>query len=261
MKQIIIISLAQAAIFLALAGCVSAPATPDLAPAVKVPATQTGVTATSAVAAATLTAPTAAAPKPAASATPTPPAEATRPPAPTPPAGAATPQHSREAEEYAVYSAVIQTRYIDVQKPTLIVIRDQTGLSYFPGDQGEFVKSIRQGLPDLTDGVYADFGAQNKQPRALKPLFTISVNQVFISQQEFETTFMRQDGWDIFYAKYPKSQGHMRLSSVGFNPQLDLALMYVGNMRGPLAGEGFYLLLKKVDGKWRVEGQTMVWIS
>ncbi len=186
----------------------------------------------------------------------------TQTPTPGPmPTDAPTPQYSREAEEYAVYSAIIQTRYIDIQKPALIVITDQTGLDYFSGELGEHLKFIGQGLPDLTDEVSADFEVQNKQPQPLKPLFTISVKYVFISRQEIQTTFKRQDGWDIFYDKYPNSQGHMHLSGVGFNPQMDMALVYVGNMRYTLAGEGNYVLLNKVDGQWTVQGQTMVWIS
>ena len=69
------------------------------------------------------------------------------------PSDAPTPKNSREAEEYAVYSAIIQTRYIDTQKPALTVISDQTELDYFSGELGEHLKSIRQGLPDLTDEV------------------------------------------------------------------------------------------------------------
>jgi len=195
-------------------------------------------------------------------ATNTPIAEPTLTPTPGPmPSDAPTPQYSREAEEYAVYSAIIQTRYIDTQKPALIVISDQTDLDYFSGELGEHLKSIRQGLPDLTDEVCADFEAQNRQPQSLKPLFAISVKYVFISKQEIQTTFKRQDGWDIFYAKYPNSQGFMYLSGVGFNPQMDMALVYVGNMHYALAGEGHYVLLKKVNGQWTVQGQTMVWIS
>jgi len=174
---------------------------------------------------------------------------------------ARTPHYSREAEEYAVYSAIIQTRYIDTQKPALIVITEQTGLDYFSGELGEHLESIRQGLPDLTDEVCADFEAQNKQPQPLKSLFTISVKYVFISQQEIQTTFKKQDGWDIFYDKYPNAQGFMHLSGIGFNSQMDMALVYVGNMHYALAGEGYYVLLNKVNGQWIVQDQTMVWQS
>ncbi len=194
--------------------------------------------------------------------TPTPDSTPTDTPPPGPTSTAAPIQHyAREAEEYAVYSAIIQTRYIDIRKPALIVITDQTGLPYFSGELSEQLNFIHQALPDLTDEVSADFAAQNKQSRPLKPLFTISVEDVFISKEEIQTTFKKQGGWDIFYAKYPNSQGHLHLSGVGFNPQMDMALVYVGNMRYTLAGEGYYALLKKVNGQWTVQDKTTVWES
>ena len=103
-------------------------------------------------------------------------------------------------------------------------------------------------MPGLTAEVSTDFVVQNQQPQPLKPLFTFATDSVFISQEEIEATFAQPDGWDSFYARYPNAQGHMRLSGVGFNPQLDTALIYVDNMRNPLAGEGYLLLLRKVDG-------------
>jgi hypothetical protein len=179
------------------------------------------------------------------------------------PPSAATPtsQAAPEAEVYAVYSAVIQTRYIDTRKPELIVIGDETGLDYFSGTLGDHLKSVRQGLPDLTDEVSANFETQNQQPQPLKPLLTLSVKYVFISQSEIEMTFKGQDGWKIFYDKYPNAQGHMRLSGVGFNPQRDLALVYVDNMSQALMGGGYYILLKKVNDKWTIQNQVSVWIS
>lgn len=180
----------------------------------------------------------------------------------TPPAAATlTPLEAREVEAYAVYGAVIQTRTSDTQEPALVVIRDQTTPGAFPGELGEYLESMREGLPGLTDEIGADFELQNEQPLALKPLLTLGVDYVFISQEEIETTFAQTDGWDRFYAAYPGAQGHMRLSGVGFNSQMDAALVYVDNMSGPLAGEGYFVLLKKVDGEWTIQGQTMVWIS
>ena len=278
MKQIICVFFALAVIVLVLTGCNNAPTTPDVTLTVNVSAIQTkaaqDVIATLTADVPTTTSEAATSPKPVTSSTPKPSANATRPPLPTPidqsplpddtptlPADAPTPQYSREVEEYAVYSAIIQTRYIDTQEPALIVISDQTDLDYFEGELSEHLESIRQGLPDLTDEVCADFEAQNKQPQPLKSLFTISVKYVFISPQEIQTTFKKQDGWDIFYAKYPNAQGFMHLSGVGFNSQMDMALVYVDNMHYALAGEGHYVLLKKVNGQWTVQDQTMVWIS
>lgn len=257
MKHIMPVSLAFAGIVLVLAGCSNASTLSGITPTVNIPAIKTNA-AQEVIATLTADAP----PIISSPSLPTPPDQSplmvgTQ----TPPAEAPTPPYSAEAEEYGVYSAVIQTRYIDTGKPELIVINDQTGLDYFSGELSEHLKSVRQGLPELTDEVCADFEARNKQPQSLKSLLTISVKYVFINQQEIETTFKRQDGWDIFYAKYPNSQGHMHLSRVGFNPQMDMALVYVDNMSYVLAGGGYYVLLKRVNGKWTVQNQMAVWIS
>ncbi len=210
---------------------------------------------------------TAVQPDPGVAATSTAPAAATAPSAPEQPAGAPTPSSAapapedREAATYAVYSAVIQAHYVDTQQSALIVIRDQTAPGAYPIALEEYIEATREGMPGLTAEIGADFIAQNQGSQALKPLFMIDTDYDFISQEEIEATFAQPDGWDSFYARYPNAQGHMRLSGVGFNPQMDTALVYVDNMRAPLAGEGFLLLLKQVNGKWSVEGQTMVWIS
>jgi len=48
---------------------------------------------------------------------------------------------------------------------------------------------------------------------------------------------------------------------VGFNNSLDQAVIYVGNMAGPLIGSGFYYLMEKKNGEWVIKEQVMVWIS
>ena len=192
MKQIIGVIFAPVVIVLVLTGCNNAPITPDITPTVNISAIQAKA-AQDVIAALTADAPTitskvTTSPTPVTSSTPKPAANATDPSlptptdrspipdgTPTPPTDAPTPHYSREAEEYAVYSAIIQTRYIDTQKPALIVIRDQTTLDYFPGELDEHLNSIRQGLPDLTGEICTDFEAHNKQPQPLKSLFTISV--------------------------------------------------------------------------------------
>jgi hypothetical protein len=70
-----------------------------------------------------------------------------------------------------------------------------------------------------------------------------------------------QDGWQLFYEQYPDAPGITTLSRVGFNYAFDQALVYVGTLSHYLAGAGYYVLLKKVNGSWIVDQQVMSWIS
>jgi len=61
--------------------------------------------------------------------------------------------------------------------------------------------------------------------------------------------------------RYPNSQGTMTLSGVGFNRNINQALVYVGNPEGFLAGAGYYVLLVKEKGTWVIKQKLMTWIS
>ena len=76
-----------------------------------------------------------------------------------------------------------------------------------------------------------------------------SKNQIFSQNQS---------GWDIFYNHYPQAPGITTLSRVGFDAALDQALVYIGTQSNWLAGSGYYILLKKVNGAWSIDQRVMV---
>ncbi len=143
----------------------------------------------------------------------------------------------------------------------MIVINDQTSPGLSEKELKADIDRSRQNLPGLTDELIADFIETNKQPLVLEPLLNISLKYVFVTRQELEAIFEGSGGWGIFYEKYPNSQGQMALSRVGFNQQMNVAMLYVGNQSDWLAGAGFYVLLGKVSDKWTVQAKMMAWIS
>ncbi|MBU0492817.1 MAG: hypothetical protein KKA73_28500 [Chloroflexi bacterium] len=155
-----------------------------------------------------------------------------------------------EAEEYAVYSALI-SNWDTRETVKLIVILDQTDVEML--DMDYYIVQNRQALPPE---VVADFAAKNRRSSPLGEHFDLGVEYVLISQDE-----LPQILWDDFYEKYPDAPGFMWLSRVGFNPSQDMALVYVGNPRAFLAGMGALVLLSKTDGIWHRTRSIMVWIS
>jgi hypothetical protein len=90
----------------------------------------------------------------------------------------------------------------------------------------------------------------------------IGASYVLLTQNERTQFFnQNQDGWQLFYEKYPDAPGITALSRVGFNQALDQALVYAGTQSQWLAGAGYYLLLKRVNGAWIIDQQVMTWIS
>jgi len=117
-------------------------------------------------------------------------------------------------------------------------------------------------LPDVTEELIDAFKTRNRQLLPLKPLLSLSVHYVLIGSKEMDDIFHRdEDGWDEFYQRYPNSPGTITLSRVGFSTDLKRALVYIGHQSHWRAGSGHFVVLRKENGDWRVQGKTMIWIS
>ena len=53
----------------------------------------------------------------------------------------------------------------------------------------------------------------------------------------------------------------LEISRIGFNSEMNQALVYAGMHEAPLCGTGFCYFLVKQDGIWKVEDCKLAWIS
>jgi hypothetical protein len=176
--------------------------------------------------------------------------------------GSATPTPAPLApeivDEYAVYSALIQTRYVETSGVELIVLQEQTTIEWVNDDALSY---LEQELAGVTPELLQDFADQNQGTRGLERAFNLSVDYVFISLAEQQELFSTDAGWSEFYDKYPASSGILYLSRVGFSAQPDQALVYVGHQSDYLLGVGFYYLLTHRDGAWTIVDEVFAWVS
>src|SRR5947209_3600747 len=168
-------------------------------------------------------------------------------------------KHGSETEAYAVYDTLIEQIYIRAQVEQ-IVVKDQTSLGSFNNEELEGVfQQVGRKLTALQKTTFNDFRAKNEQPHRLDEPFNLSVNYALISKdEENELLYQRADGWVAFYKKYPKAQGILTISRVGFNPEMNQALVYVGNQSGPKTGAGYYVLLARENGTWTIKERYTV---
>jgi len=149
-------------------------------------------------------------------------------------------KHGSETEEYAVYDTLIERMYVRDQVEQF-VIKDQTSLDSFNEDELDSIfQRVSRKLIALQKTTFNDF-----QGKA----------------EEDELLYKSADGWAAFYKKYPKSQGIITLSRVGFNPEMNQALVYVGNQSGPKSGAGYYVLLSRENGTWVIKDRYGAWLS
>lgn len=165
-------------------------------------------------------------------------------------------------EVYAVYSALIKADYTEgyimtenseIISGTLqfIVIEDHTSR---PGSVD--MDLILKKLPATEQETLNNFQAKRLQQLPLADLFDLNVKVVLLSEEEDDKYFKDRDlweGWIDFYRTYPYSQGVMALSRVGFNSEMNQALVFVWNASEPERGAGLYVLLTKKAGVWEIQ--------
>jgi hypothetical protein len=166
------------------------------------------------------------------------------------------------SDEYAVYSAVIQSRFVKDLVKTLAIDK-QTQFEKVnwekPGDSGE---SVLDELKPIALETIQDLEKKNEEKGELERHLNLTVNYVLVGKQSRpETPEEYAKQWKEFYEKYPSSPGIISLSRVGFNSDKDQAIVYVANVCGGLCGKGYYLSLVKSGEGWKVQKEMLLWVS
>ena len=154
------------------------------------------------------------------------------------------------ADEYSVYSALINARFI---KPgtDFSIIQGRTGLHLSSGAAKEF--------EDL-------LWAQNKKSYSLERRFDIRVKYELLDGPKSEQMFgkgveSRDQGWDLFWKQHPNSTGLLTLSRVSFYSGTGEAVLVASEVCGGLCGNGYLFRLKKDHGAWKIIEERFLWIS
>lgn len=159
-----------------------------------------------------------------------------------------------------------------VKSNTPLVIEDTFSIDMLNMErksQEEFTRSlVSQASDEIPADLIQDFCAKNAKPQVVWPDLPKRLPVVLLSRGELEAIFsaghgQKPDGWDTFYAKYPKSPGIITISRVGFSRRGDVAMVYIGSQSHWLAGGGRIRILRKQDGKWVVRSGSIGprWVS
>ncbi len=195
-----------------------------------------------------------------------------------PGAGGAPTEADFDAEEQVVYAAALVSAAAwsldPPSPPSLYLFQTETGV----GDLSDSVPPLPtldahlagmlSNHPALSAETTASFAARNATAYPVATDMNIGVPYALITDEEIAQIRDLSQGqlglwvWlPEFSARYPGAKGYTELSRVGFNSSFDQALVYIGSMYGPLAGEGYFYVLQRCTVGWVVTYQEMDWLS
>jgi hypothetical protein len=172
-------------------------------------------------------------------------------------------QTGLEEEKYAVLSAVINAMYIESDTSLLVIANDGpcTAEQQAPVQQRaeELENFAFAGLPGLKSETIMNFHEGTRGCHRLQREFDIPVTYLLVDRSESNRLF--DSGWSQFHKKYPGSSGVLNFSEVAFDFEQRQALVGVSHNCGGECGAGGFVLLRKVDGIWRLDKQIRTWVS
>jgi len=172
------------------------------------------------------------------------------------PGPTATPPPEIEAEEYAVYSALIRQNPIGYDLGTSFVVREQ------PVSGLDMLESALENGHRLPSRLVDSYRSRSAASCTLSPNLDVEQGYTMMPEDEFGRIFGQGGSvWARFEAKYPEAGGVIIFSRVGFDTEGDQALALIGFRCGDLCGAGGLYLLVKEDGNWKVQETLTVWQS
>jgi hypothetical protein len=183
------------------------------------------------------------------------------------PAPPPKPTAALDDEEYAVYSALIQTVYASGAK---VLVIDNFVSGCIPvGNNAEGERSWQQSLDKLpaklsklSAKTIADFKSKSRTCRTIEAKLTLPTKYNLISQADRRAIFSKADvnkSWQSFNQKYPGANGYINVSNIGFNEDHSQALVDTFRKCGDKCGDERMVLLTKVNGKWSVAATHKIW--
>jgi hypothetical protein len=122
--------------------------------------------------------------------------------------------------------------------------------------------------PGIEPETVEDFWERNEHPREIGPLPGIRVPVAFASEATLDSLPSGAAAgdadvfWRAFYQRFPGARGLVSFSRVGFNAARTQAVVSVSRGCGGLCGTGTLVLLaRNPDGRWRVVGSVLMWVS
>lgn len=164
----------------------------------------------------------------------------------------------KQTTESEIYRAVLDGYEEKYGSTKLLIVNETTSGSVSPDNSLEKVvlyleKKIRPGIPKE---IIQNFRKENEKPHKFQIDFDTKVKY---SMLERENISQLEDSSSV--NSHSVEGGLLHLSRIGFSPDGQTALVYIGYWGGTRTGWGYYTILEKKEGKWVVTDKILAWLS
>jgi hypothetical protein len=167
-----------------------------------------------------------------------------------------------DVNEYQIYSLILNEKFSACNN---LVIEQETSYRVSFPIGNTYYETLKAENRNLDTTIFIDYVNKNDSAFNLENKFNSStISFTMISSEEIKYFFNSQDlnkDWNEFYKKYPKSDGIIKFSRVGFNSDKSQAIVEIGHYYASLGADGFLIYLVKENNNWTIIKIINTWVS
>lgn len=169
---------------------------------------------------------------------------------------------AREIEEYAIYSMLLKAMYQGGHS-SMAFIMDRTSVDNLECKAiASPLEELRQRIPLMKQETLDSFREANRQSYPFDNRLRLPGHITWIAAEDIKSYFVEGGGgWQAFKRDYEGVPGFFTFSKVGFNRDMNQALLYFTSTWGEKCGITSIVFLVKEDGAWRIKGSIESSIS
>jgi hypothetical protein len=184
-------------------------------------------------------------------------------------------------EEYAIYGVLADSLYAgNKDSVTDLVTEDSTARNYYHavvrgrdrqgnwktyGELDGLARICADWKAEDHEALMAAYAQANSAPSPFcAESIKTSLRRIAIGRDSLRSIWKNgswNGSWARFYAAFPRSNGVIRYSRVGFDAGRTQGVVFVEVMRGELDGFGCYFFMQQIEGRWRLKCRSQDWVS
>lgn len=118
----------------------------------------------------------------------------------------------------------------------------------------------RKVLIEKDKGMLHDFCSKNHSSLKIDSVAGLKDRITYIRKSELGKVFPKNGEWHTYYYHFGLKP-YVNVSRPGFNEKKNRAFIYLTYKLGKNDGAGYYLVMKKSWGKWRIKGNMLIWVK
>ena len=170
-----------------------------------------------------------------------------------------------DARDLEVYTAVLDSMFTPRAESSHSQIAVDVSTELLPPENAASIIGILLKAPGVDSSIAREIVARSDRPHSLRGIADGRLRMpVLLADSASLAALPRADinrFWSDFYTRFPHTNGLIQLSGIGYSADRNLGALMVDVGCGGLCGNGYIVVIKRENGRWRIVKIVNTWVS